>query len=45
MDEDRSMLKFGVSNVLEEKYYFEYQERVTLNVRDTPHWEGVPFLL
>ena len=39
-DEDRSTLEFGVGDVLEEKYDFEYQERVTLEVRGNPQWNG-----
>ena len=39
-NEDRSTLEFGVGDVLEEKYDFEYQERVTLEVRGKPQWEG-----
>jgi putative transposase len=39
-NEDKSTLEFGVGDVLEEKYDFEYQERVTLEVRGNPQWEG-----
>jgi len=39
-NEDRSTLEFGVGDVLEEKYDFEYQERVTLEVRGNPQWDG-----
>ncbi|ELZ21519.1 IS1341-type transposase [Haloterrigena salina JCM 13891] len=39
-DEDTSTLDFGVGDVLEEKYDFEYQERVTLEVRGNPQWDG-----
>ncbi len=39
-DEDTSTLKFGVGDVLEEKYDFEYQERITLEVRGNPQWDG-----
>ncbi|ELY93723.1 transposase [Natrialba taiwanensis] len=38
--EDRSTLEFGVGDVLEEKYDFGYQERVTLEVRGNPQWDG-----
>ncbi|AHG02373.1 hypothetical protein HALLA_20940 (plasmid) [Halostagnicola larsenii XH-48] len=36
MDGGKSTLEFGVGNMLEEQYYFEYQERVPLDVRGTP---------
>ncbi len=39
-DEDRSILEFGVGDALEEKYDFEYQERVTVEVRGNPQWDG-----
>ncbi|THE65121.1 transposase [Salinadaptatus halalkaliphilus] len=39
-DEKRSTLEFGVGDALEEKYDFEYQERVTLEVRGNPQWDG-----
>ncbi len=39
-DEKRSTLEFGVGEVLEEKYNFEYQERITLEVRGNPQWQG-----
>ncbi|ELY60411.1 IS1341-type transposase [Natronococcus amylolyticus DSM 10524] len=35
-----STLEFGVGDVLEDKYDFEYQERVTLEVRGNPQWDG-----
>jgi putative transposase len=38
--EDRSTLEFGVGEVLEDKYDFEYQERVTLEVSGDPQWSG-----
>jgi Probable transposase. len=38
--EDRSTLEFGVGDVLEDKYDFEHQERVTLEVRGSPQWNG-----
>ena len=37
---DTSTLEFGVGEVLEDKYDFEYQERVTLEVRGSPQWSG-----
>jgi putative transposase len=39
-DEERSTLEFGVGDVLEDRYDFDYQERVTLEVRGNPHWDG-----
>ena len=39
-DENTSTLEFGVGDALEEKYDFEYQERVTLEVRGNPQWDG-----
>ena len=39
-DEEKSTLEFGVGNVLEDDYDFEYQERVTLEVRGNPQWNG-----
>ncbi|MDQ2050346.1 RNA-guided endonuclease TnpB family protein [Natronolimnohabitans sp. A-GB9] len=39
-DEDKSTLEFGVGNVLEDRYNFEYQERITLEVRGNPQWNG-----
>nr|WP_246966535.1 transposase [Natribaculum luteum] len=39
-DEDKSILEFGVGDVLEDKYNFEYQERITLEVRGNPQWNG-----
>jgi putative transposase len=39
-DEDQSTLEFGVGDVLEDRYGFEYQERVTLNIRGNPQWDG-----
>ncbi len=38
--EDRSTLEFGVGDVLKDKYNFEYQERVTLELRASPQWNG-----
>ena len=39
-DETRSTLEFGVGEVLEDRYDFEYQERLTLEVRGDPQWDG-----
>ena len=39
-NDDKSTLEFGVGDVLEEKYDFEYQERATLEVRGNPQWNG-----
>jgi len=39
-DEDRSTLEFGVGDVLEDRYDFEHQERVTLEIRGNPQWDG-----
>nr|WP_276278619.1 transposase [Halomicroarcula sp. SYNS111] len=39
-NEQRSTLEFGVGDVLEDRYDFEHNERVTLNVRGEPHWRG-----
>jgi putative transposase len=39
-DEDTSTLEFGVGDVLEDRYDFEHNERVTLEVRGNPHWNG-----
>jgi putative transposase len=38
--EDKSTLEFGVGDVLEDEYDFAYQERVTLEVRGNPQWNG-----
>ena len=39
-DEDRSTLEFGVGDALEDRYDFDYQERITLEVRGNPQWDG-----
>lgn len=39
-NEKTSTLEFGVGDVLEERYDFEHNERVTLQVRGDPHWRG-----
>lgn len=33
-------MEFGVGDALEAKYDFEYQERITLEVRGNPQWDG-----
>jgi putative transposase len=38
--EDTSTLEFGVGDVLEGRYSFEHNERVTLDVRGNPQWDG-----
>jgi putative transposase len=37
---DRSALGFGVGAVLEDRYGFDHNERITLEVRGTPRWHG-----
>ena len=39
-DEDKSTLEFGVGDVLEDRYDFEHNERITLEARGNPHWRG-----
>ncbi len=39
-DENRSTLEFGVGDVLEDRYNFEHNERVTLEVRGNLQWNG-----
>ena len=39
-DETRSTLEFGVGDVLEDRYNFGNNERVTLEVRGNPQWDG-----
>ena len=39
-DEDRSTLEFGVGDVLEDRYDFDHNERVTLEIRGKPQWNG-----
>ena len=39
-DEQRSTLEFGVGNVLEDRYDFHHNERLTLEVRGSPQWRG-----
>ena len=39
-NEDTTTLEFGVGNVLEDRYDFEHNERVTLEVRGDPQWRG-----
>ncbi len=39
-DEHTSTLEFGVGDVLEDRYDFEHNERITLEVRGNPQWDG-----
>ena len=39
-DKDKSTLEFGVGDVLKERYGFEHNERITLQVRGDPQWRG-----
>lgn len=39
-DEDKSTLEFGVGDVLEDRYDFDHNERVTLEIKGTPQWHG-----
>jgi putative transposase len=39
-DEKTSTLSFGVGDVLEDRYDFEHNERLTLEVRGDPQWRG-----
>ena len=39
-NEHRSTLEFGVGDVLEDRYGFEHNERLTLEVRGDPQWRG-----
>ncbi|PSP52070.1 transposase [Halobacteriales archaeon QH_1_68_42] len=39
-DENTSTLSFGVGDVLEDRYDFDHNERVTLEVRGNPQWRG-----
>ena len=39
-NEDKSTLEFGVGDVLEDRYDFDHNERVTLEVRGNPQWCG-----
>ncbi|MDR5656979.1 transposase [Halodesulfurarchaeum sp. HSR-GB] len=39
-DEDTSTLEFGVGEVLKDRYNFEHNERITLQVRGDPQWRG-----
>jgi putative transposase len=38
--EEKSTLEFGVGDVLENRYDFEHNERITLEIRGNPHWDG-----
>ncbi|CCQ33142.1 Neutral proteinase [Halorhabdus tiamatea SARL4B] len=39
-DEDKSTVEFGVGDVLEDRYDFDHNERITLEVRGNPQWRG-----
>ena len=39
-NEDTTTLEFGVGDVLEDKYDFDHNERVTLEVSGNPQWSG-----
>ena len=39
-NKDKSVLEFGVGDTLEDKYNFDHNERVTLEVRGNPQWNG-----
>jgi len=39
-NEERSTLEFGVGDVIEDKYGFDHNERITLEVRGNPQWRG-----
>ncbi|AKH97892.1 RNA-guided endonuclease InsQ/TnpB family protein [Halanaeroarchaeum sulfurireducens] len=39
-NKDKSTVEFGVGDVLEDRYDFAYNERVTLEVRGDPQWRG-----
>ena len=39
-DENRSTLEFGVGAVLKDRYDFEHNERITLEIRGDPQWSG-----
>jgi len=39
-NEDKSILKFGVGDVLEDRYDFDHSERVTLEICGNPQWRG-----
>ena len=39
-DEDRSTLEFGVGDVLKDRYGLSGNERITLEVRGNPQWNG-----
>ena len=39
-NEDKSVLEFGVGEVLEERYNFQHNERVTLEVKGDTQWTG-----
>jgi putative transposase len=39
-NDQQSTVEFGVGDVLEDRYDFEHNERVTLEVRGDPQWRG-----
>ena len=39
-NEQRSTVEFGVGDILEDRYDFEHNERVTLEVCGDPQWQG-----
>jgi len=39
-NEQRSTVEFGVGDVLKDRYDFEHNERITLQVRGDPQWRG-----
>lgn len=39
-DDGKSVLEFGVGGVLKEKYDFDHNERVRLEVKGNPQWDG-----
>jgi len=39
-NEQRSTIEFGVGNVLEDRYDFEHNERMTLEIKGNPQWRG-----
>lgn len=38
--EDKSVLEFGIGEILEDRYDFKHNERVTLEVKGNPQWSG-----
>ena len=37
---EQSTLEFGVGDVLEDEYDFDYHERITLELKGNPQWDG-----